>query len=248
MKAAAALPLIVAVVLPVSLDARPATDAKTYAAAIDKINSAHVRKPGDTTEGELAKKLPRSASRALEDVLEAKASDLVAEALFACGEAALELALMDDFKKVRERLMEVDAARAAELGDAVARERFLVRAIGEFADGYLDDFADLTDAILDSYDEVFGFEEWSKVPGKKIRIRVHLEPRIKRPPHFAPQFPYHSEIDMPVVNPAGFESPAPHGQMMFYGLCHELGHLIAMWGGPQHAGRPPCLGSLHRGW
>ena len=37
-----------------------------------------------------------------------------------------------------------------------------------------------------AYDEVFGFAEYSKVPGKKLRVRVHLEERITRPPHFAP--------------------------------------------------------------
>jgi hypothetical protein len=63
-----------------------------------------------------------------------------------------------------------------------------------------------------------------------LRVRVHLEPEIKQPPHFAPQFPYHSEIDFPVSDPAGFKSPTPKGQFLFYGLCHELGHVIAMWG------------------
>jgi len=210
--------------------ASPAANAKTYASAIEKINRAHAQRPGDTTEEELAKKLPRNASGALDDLLKAEPTEISKEALFACGEAALDLARLDDFEKIRKRLGEVDKARAAELGDAVARGRFLVRGIGAFEDGYLDDFADLTDAVLDAYGEVFGFKEWSKVPGKKIRIRVHLEKQIKRPPHFAPQLPFHSEIDMPVINAKRFESPTARGQMMFYGLCHELGHLIAMWG------------------
>jgi hypothetical protein len=105
-----------------------------------------------------------------------------------------------------------------------------VRGIGDFAEGYLDQFADVFDAILTGYDEVFGFAEFSKVPGKKLRIRLHLEPEIKQPPHFAPQFPWHSEIDFPVSDPTGFRSPTPKGQFLFYGLCHELGHVIAMWG------------------
>jgi hypothetical protein len=70
------------------------------------------------------------------------------------------------------------------------------------------------------------------VPGKKLRVRVHLEERITSPPHFAPQFPYHSEIDFPVVDSEAFRSPTADGKFLFYGLCHELGHVIAMWGRP----------------
>ena len=77
------------------------------------------------------------------------------------------------------------------------------RGFGDLQEGYLSDFADLLDGILDAYDETFGFKEWSKVPGKKLRVRVHLVDQITRPPHFAPQFPYHSEIDMPVIDPSG---------------------------------------------
>ena len=116
------------------------------------------------------------------------------------------------------------------VGRIVSRPRFIVRGIGEFSEGYLDRFADIFDAILVAYDEVFGFAEFSKLPGKKLRVRLHLEPEIKQPPHFAPEFPWHSEIDFPVSDPAEFRSPTPKGQFLFYGLCHELGHVIAMWG------------------
>ena len=72
------------------------------------------------------------------------------------------------------------------------------------------------------------------MPGKKLRVRAHLEPEIKQPPHFAPEFPWHSEIDFPVVDPTAFRSPTARGQFLFYGLCHELGHVIAMWGDLQN--------------
>jgi hypothetical protein len=83
---------------------------------------------------------------------------------------------------------------------------------------------------LTTYDRLFGFREYSKVPGKKLRFRVHLVPKIERPPHFAPEFPYHSEVDFPVANASGLTSPTPDGKFLFYGLCHELGHVVAMWG------------------
>jgi hypothetical protein len=94
----------------------------------------------------------------------------------------------------------------------------------------LESFAEIFEAVMKSYDTVFGFREYSKVPGKKLRVRVHLEEKITRPPHFAPQFPYHSEIDIPVIDPKTFSSPTPAGQHQFFGLCHELGHVVAMWG------------------
>src|SRR5204863_8241458 len=54
------------------------------------------------------------------------------------------------------------------------------------------------------------------------------------PPHFGPEFPWHSEVDFSVIDKAQLSSPTPKGQMMFYGLCHELGHVIAMWGDLQN--------------
>ena len=216
--------------LPVAVEASANRDASRYVDSIDKINAAHARSPSRTTEDELMRKIPQTAVRALDRVLKASPSPETAAALFRCGEAALDLAALEHFERISARLREVDPESAARLGDAVARKRFIVRGIGDFEPRYLEGFADLMSAILDAYDEVFGFKEWSKVPGKKIRIRLHLEEKITRPPHFAPQFPYHSEIDMPVIDPTGLRSPTPQGHMMFYGLCHELGHLIAMWG------------------
>jgi hypothetical protein len=68
------------------------------------------------------------------------------------------------------------------------------------------------------------------VPGKKLRVRLHLVREIVEPPHFAPQFPYHSQIDFPIATEDELNSPTGDGKFLFYGLCHELGHVIAMWG------------------
>ncbi len=210
--------------------AGPAQDAATYASAVAKINDAHVRQPGRNKESDLAKQLPASAKSALKSALAAKPSPDLGPALLRCGEAALDLSLEDDFKAVREKLAAVSPAEASKLGSAVFRPRFIVRGIGDFKEGYLEAFADVCDGILAAYDEVFEFAEFSKVPGKKLRFRVHLEPEIKNPPHFAPQFPWHSEVDFPVADGAQFSSPTARGQFLFYGLCHELGHVVAMWG------------------
>ncbi|MBI4600562.1 MAG: hypothetical protein HY721_01240 [Planctomycetes bacterium] len=150
--------------------------------------------------------------------------------LVECGEAALELDLLDDFERVRSRLEKLSPEHARRLGSALSRPRFLLRGLGGLDGAYLGAFAEVLDAILDAYDAVFGFEEWSKVPGKKLRVRVHLEEKITRSPHFAPQFPFCSKIDFPVVDPKALRSPTADGKFLFYGLCHELGHVIAMWG------------------
>jgi hypothetical protein len=150
------------------------------------------------------------------------------------GEAALDLDLERDFEAARERVVILDPELARRLGVAASRERFLVRGTGGLDGKYVEHFADVFEAVLGAYDELFGFDEYSKLPGKKLRVRVHLEETIERPPHFAPQFEFHSEIDFPVVDAAAFTSPTKDGKFLFYGLCHELGHVVAMWGDPRN--------------
>jgi hypothetical protein len=198
--------------------------ADPYVDEIRRVNEEHAKKPGTTREADLAKRVGRPARQALERLL--KAAPPPADDLVRCGEAALDLDLLEDFERVSARL---DEAGRARLGAAVSRPRFIVRGFGVDA-AYLAEFAAVVDAVLDGYDAVFGFNEWSKVPGKKLRWRVHLEEKIVRPPHFAPQHPFHSEVDFPVVDPKAFSSPTSDGKFLFYGLCHELGHVIAMWG------------------
>jgi hypothetical protein len=209
-------------------------DATSYVDAIDRINRAHARQPGQNRESALAQLVPAAARAALQRVLKAGASPDLAPSLLQCGEAALDLDLMDDFQAIRARLLVVAPDAAARLGNVVSRPRFIVRGIGDLQSGYLDTFADVCDGVLAAYDSVFGFAEFSKVPGKKLRFRVHLEPEIAKPPHFAPEFPWHSQVDFPVADAAQFSSPSKQGHFLLYGLCHELGHVIAMWGDPDN--------------
>jgi len=205
-------------------------DATVYADAIAKINDAHVRQPAKNKEADLAKQIPAAAKAALKRLLDAKPAPDLGAALLKCGEAALDLDQMEDFEAIRTKLTAVVPDSAAKLGVALSRPRFIVRGIGQFQPGYLESFAEVCDGVLAAYDEVFGFAEFSKVPGKKLRFRLHIEPEVKSPPHFAPEFPWHSEVDFPVLDAPLFSSPSPQGHFFFYGLCHELGHLIAMWG------------------
>lgn len=208
--------------------------ADEYAEAVRRINEKHAAKPGKAREDELAKQLPASARKALDELLAPPKGriDLQerTEALKLAGEAALDLDLEQDFERVREALAKLSQPAADELGTLVSRERFVVLGVGGLSREYLTRFADVLEAVLSGYDEVFGFAELSKVPGKKLRVRVRRVERIEQPPHFAPQFPYHSEIDFPVADAERFASPTPDGKFLFYGLCHELGHVVAMWG------------------
>lgn len=222
--------LLAAVVVGGRTGAQAARLAEAYSAAIEKVNAAHAARPGGKTEKDLAGKLPRSARQAFERLLKAEVTPEVAEALVTAAEAALELDLVADFEKARHRLEKEAPEAAARVGRVLSRPRFLLRGLGGLSPEWLEGFARVAEGVLTAYDEVFGFAEWSKVPGKKLRIRVHLEEKITRPPHFAPQFAYHSEIDFPVDDAREFSSPTPDGKFQFYGLCHELGHVIAMWG------------------
>ncbi len=215
-------------------DAAPKDLAETYADAVRKVNEAHAKSPGAAKEGDLGKRLPKDARPALDRLLSAADSAEAFEALVACGEAALDLDLIDDFERVRARLEKAAPEHAARLGVALSRPRFLLRGLGGLERKWLETFASVLDAVLDAYADVFGFAEWSKVPGKKIRVRVHFEEKAKAPPHFGPEFPFHSEVDFPVEDKAAFTSPTPDGKFLFYGLCHELGHVIAMWGDTAH--------------
>lgn len=204
--------------------------ARSYSEAVRAVNEAHAAKPDAKDEGELARKLPASAQKALAELVKAKDAPELADALVMAGEAALDLDRIADFERVRARLADVAPERAKELGIALSRPRFLARGIDGVEQEGLEALADAFDAVLDGYRDVFGITSFSKVPGKKLRLRAHLVDAITRPPHFAPQFPWHSEIDFPVIEAKAFTSPTPKGQFQLYGLCHELGHVIAMWG------------------
>ncbi len=203
--------------------------ADTYVKAIGKLNDEHKRKPKGTEE-DLATRLPKKATGALKKLLALKSEESLEESLQSCADAALDLARVEEFDSIRGRLSELFPDRASSLDVALSRPGYLLIGQNGLTVEYLEHFAEILDGIFAAYEEVFGFEEWSKVPGKKLRFRIHLEDEITAPPHFAPQYPYHSEVDFPVIDAEELTSPTSDGKFLFYGLCHELGHVIAMWG------------------
>ena len=208
----------------------PSRLARDYVDAVRAVNEAHLKKPLGKTEAELAAKLPASADQAVAGLAKAPDAPAVREALVAAARAALDLDRGKDFAVLRDRLAALDAEAARELGILVSRPRFLAIGTNGIEPACLAAIADVFDLVLDAYRDVFHLEQFSKVPGKKLRLLVHLEAAITRPPHFAPEFPWHSQIDFPVIDATAFTSPTKDGKFLFYGLCHELGHVIAMWG------------------
>lgn len=204
--------------------------ARSYAEAIEACNRAHADKPTAKNEDELAQKLSPVVRKIPAQLAKLADAPAVREALVVAATAALALDRIEDFELLRARLAALAPEQANELGIALSRPRFLVLGINGMQPEGLVAIADVFDLVLDGYRDVFGLEAFSKVPGKKLRLRVHLEAKITKPPHFAPEFPFHSEIDFPVVDARAFTSPTKEGQFLFYGLCHELGHVLAMWG------------------
>lgn len=227
--AAAALALLPGFLL--AAPAEPTAEMKlalAFADGVRKVNEEHAAKPGKTKEDELAARVAKDARKAFVALLAAKDSPALPPALLVAAGAAMDLDLEEEFEKVRARLAKSAPEEAKKAGTLVSRPRFLLLGRDGVGREYLEGFAEVLQGILESYDRVFGFEEFSKVPGKKLRVRVHLVPRITAPPHFAPEFPFHSEVDFPVLEEERLTSPTAQGQFQFYGLCHELGHVIAM--------------------
>lgn len=213
---------------------RPGDLARDYAQAIEAVNRAHAERPVAKDERALGDQLPAPARKLPAQLVKLPDSEALREALAVAAAAALELDRLPDFELLQARLAALAPERADQVGIAVSRPRFVAIGTHGMAREGLVAIADVFDLVLDAYDEVFGLDGFSKLPGKKLRLRVHREAKITKPPHFAPQFPYHSEIDFPVVEADAFHSPTKEGQFLFYGLCHELGHVLAMWGDRQN--------------
>jgi hypothetical protein len=201
---------------------------KTFVRAVEKINDNHCARPGDTKEAELAAKLPRDARKTLDFLLKMEDGEAKWDALAAYGAAAADLDLAKDLARIEKALENGAPGRALAFGHYVSRDRFLLRAL-RVEEDFAEQFADAIEGVMAGFDKMWGFAEFSKVPGKKLRVLLHGESDPK-PPHFAPQFPWHSEVDFPVHATKDFVSPAKGGRFEFYGIGHELGHVVAMWG------------------
>ena len=197
------------------------------AAAIEQINQKHAASPGKHTEADLARQAKKPVAQARRALEKLPQGEVRWQALRDLALAAAGCDVADEIATIESDLARNAPEVAAELGRFVSRPRFQLHAVG-LGKETVERITLVFGGVLDVYERVFGFAELSKVPGKKLRLFVHREEE-PGPPHFAPQFPFHSEIDFPLGEDA-FSSPTVDGRFLFYGLCHELGHVVAMWG------------------
>ena len=193
----------------------PAALGRRTASPSEKVNEEHARRPGKAKEEDLAKKVPKGTRAAIDRLLAMKDSPQLFDAPSPAGRRPWTSI------SSRTSRRQPDASRRARRptrrssGIALSKPRALLRGLGGVQPSYLEEFAAVLEAVLAGYDEVFGFEEWSKVPGKKIRVRIHITKDESKPPHFAPQFAFHSEIDFPVQDGSSFRSPTAKGKDVF---------------------------------
>lgn len=102
---------------PIAADPEKLT--REYVSAVQKLNEAQARKSEAKTEEDLAKKLPQTATRALDDLLALEKGSELAAALAQTAEASLDLSKLDDFEKIRLRLEKLDPAAAKTIGEAI---------------------------------------------------------------------------------------------------------------------------------
>ncbi|MHC4251353.1 MAG: hypothetical protein ACYS9X_19710 [Planctomycetota bacterium] len=180
------------------------------------------------TEADLRTRVPRTYL-GLEKVY-ARVRDPRRRAL-ALAQLALvysELAWVERIEPIRESLAELDEALLARLGHFEESEHFLVRVVGtdpKWGKAALR----LAEAARQGYVDIFGFDSISAIPGKKIRILIHVDPAVRAPRlYFHPSPRLHGEMRYEM--PDGKYLTLAGRRRIVYGFCHELAHMLAMWG------------------
>ncbi len=203
------------------------------ARAIEAIHARAVRSRGEWTEADLQKRVPKklldldSRIRDGNAAAEARALALAHLALLWA-----DIAWIERVRPIEEAVAALDAGIAARLGHHDASEHFVVRVVGAER-RYARAALDLAEAARAGYEKLFGLRAISKVPGKKVRILICVDPELEKDRlYFHPSPPYHSELRLMVPDPKLLTRAG--GRRLVYGFCHELGHMIAMWG--EHGG------------
>ena len=139
-----------------------------------------------------------------------------------------ELAWVERVRPLEEEIAGLDPDLARRLGRFEESEHFLARVVGAGPE-WGKAAVRLGEAAREGYEELFGLRELSKTPGKKVRILIHVDPSFERPRlYFHPGHPYHSELRYEVPDERYLRLEGK--QRIVYGFCHELGHMLAMWG------------------
>ena len=180
------------------------------------------------TEESLRKTLPAKFLKLDAQYARLKDPKVKAQALAQLALLYADLAWKDKIAPIAPELRKVDPELADRLGNFEESEHFFARVVGVDVK-WAQAAVKLGEAARTGYLKLFGFREVSKVPGKKIRILIHLDPSQKGPRlYFHPTPLYHGEIRFEI--PEEKYLTLAGGCRIDYGFCHELGHMIAMWG------------------
>ena len=199
-----------------------------FAKAVRDVHAKAMRTRKPWKEAELLERVPSKFLKLEARFAKIKDPTKRARALAELALLYADLAHVDGIGPIVDSLQELDSDLAARLGHFEASENFLVRVVGadrKWAGAALR----LAEAARDGYLERFGFTAISKVPGKKIRILIHVDPmHSKSRLYFHPSPPYHGEMRYEVADENSLTRAGK--QRLVYGFCHELGHMVAMWG------------------
>lgn len=199
-----------------------------YRDAVRALHERALRSRKPWREEDLRKDVPRRFLELDERYSRIKDAATRARALAELALVDADLAWVERIDPLVEKIAKDDADLAARLGRFGESDHFFVRVVG--ADPtYADAALRLGEAIHAGYRDRFGFETPSKVPGKKIRIVIHVDPKHPRPRlYFHPTPAFHGEIRYEIPDEKSLTLSG--GQRIVYGFGHELGHMIAMWG------------------
>lgn len=199
-----------------------------FAQSIKDLHAQAIRSKKPWTETDLQKKVPSKFLALEKQIAGVRDPAKRAEALAHLALLHAEIAWTERIAPIHEMLVDLDPRLAERLGTFDASEHFIVRTVGvnpKWGKAALT----LGEAVRQGYSTVFGFDEISKVPGKRIRVLVHVDASHKGHRLFFHPTPlYHGE--MRLLAPTEESLTLSGRARIVYGFCHELGHMVAMWG------------------
>lgn len=200
-----------------------------FRADIERLNENYSKSKSQKGEETLWKKIP-GEFKAIEDkCMKIKHDDQAASALMEVALVYAEIAHVKKTDRIRKLIKKRDPEAARKLGIFKLTDHFLIRGVN-VEEKYLDSAALLFECIHEGYEEVFGITEVSKVPGKRIRILLSVDPdKYERHRlYYHPTPMWHSECRFVMPDPKYLT--AEGGCRIISGFAHELGHMVAMWG------------------
>lgn len=204
-------------------------EVQKFREAVENINRNHKHGGKGKQEEMLWKKIPSEFRGIEEKCAKIKDSAAAAKALYDVALIYAELAFIEKIEGIKTLLQERAPESAEKLGIFKSTENFLIQGVN-VEEQYLEAAAGLFECIYKGYRKVFGITEISKVPGKKIRVVLAVDPEEYKNHrlYFHPTPMWHCECR--------FEMPSPKyltvagGCRLISGFAHELGHMVAMWG------------------